>query len=107
MYCSTQLIKNNFSYINGIYGLVLCKLNIDNETQIEQGIKLSGYSVRELVNDVIQNLDTEHLTDHYEVFKFDEVNLYGVIAQDYLRVIERVLLNGVRVWCQNDIGELI
>lgn len=107
VYCSTQMMNNKYSYINAIFGLTLVKIVVDNNSQIQQAIKLNGYTVRELVNDVIQNLDTEHLTDHYEVFKFDEVNLYGVIAQDYLRVIERVLLNGVRVWCQNDIGELI
>ena len=107
MYSSSVVANNNFSYINGLYGLCVFKINEDNTRQIEQGVKLSGYIVRELVNDVIQELDIENLTDHYEVFKFDEVNIYGVIAQDYLRVIERVLLNGVRVWCQGNIGELI
>ena len=101
------LLSNKFGYINGIFGIVVFYINEDNTTQINQAVNLFGYTVRELVNDVIQELDIENLTDHYEVFKFDEVNLYGVIAQDYLRVIERVLLNGVRVWCQNDIGELI
>lgn len=107
MYCSSSILTNKFSYINALFGICVFKIIEDNTTQVNQGVALSGYVVRELVNDIIQQLDIEHLTDHYDVFKFDEVNLYGVIAQDYIRVIENILLNGVRVWCQGAIGELV
>lgn len=107
MYCSSSILTNKFSFINALFGLCVFKINEDNTTQVNQAVALSGYLVRELVGDVIQQLDIENLTDHYDVFKFDEVNLYGVIAQDYIRVIENILLNGVRVWCQGAIGELV
>ena len=107
MYSTTAIANNNFTYINALFGLCVFKINEDNTTQVNQSVALSGYIVRELVNDIIQQLDIENLTDHYDVFKFDEVNLYGVIAQDYIRIIEGILLNGVRVWCQGAIGELI
>ena len=90
-----------------MYSVTIFKIDEDNTTQINQAVKLGGYLVRELVNDVIQELDIVNLTDHYEIFKFDEVNIYGVISQEYIRFIERVLLNGVRVWCQGDIGDLV
>lgn len=107
VYCTTSILANNFSYINAVYGIVIFRIDEDNTLQINQSVKLFGFTVRELVNDVIQKLDIENLTDHYDVFKFDEVNIYGIIAQNYINTIERVLLNGVRVWCQGDIGELV
>ena len=107
IYSSSSILNNKFTYINALYSVTIFKIDEDNTTQIIQSVKLGGYLVRELVNDIIQELDIENLTDHYEVFKFDEVNIYGIIAQDYVRFIERVLTNGVRVWCQGDIGELV
>ena len=107
IYSSSSILNNKFTYINALYSVTIFKIDEDNTAQINQAVKLGGYLVRELVNDVIQELDIENLTDHYEVFKFDEVNIYGIIAQDYVRFIERVLTNGVRVWCQGDIGELV
>ena len=107
IYSSSSILNNKFTYINALYSLTIFKIDEDNTTQINQAVKLGGYLVRELVNDVIQELDIVNLTDHYEIFKFDEVNIYGVISQEYIRFIERVLLNGVRVWCQGDIGDLV
>lgn len=107
VYCSSSLVANKFSYINAIYGLTLCKIVCDNESQIEQAIKLSGYLVREMVGDIIKELDIENLTDNYEVLKFDEINVYGTISQNYVDIIEKILLNGIRIWCQNNIGEII
>ena len=107
VYSSSSILNNKFTYINALYSVTIFKIDEDNTTQINQAVNLGGYLVRELVNDVIQELDIENLTDHYEVFKFDEVNLYGIIAQDYIRFIETILINGVRVWCQGDIGDLV
>lgn len=107
LYSTTSVANNEFSYINALYGLCLFKIIEDNSTQVVQGVNLSGYNVLELVNDVIQELDIDNLTDKYEVFKFDEVNVYGVMSQEYINFIEEVLLSGVRIWCQNNIGDII
>ena len=107
VYSNSSIKVNNFSLINGVLGIGVFTIVPDNETQINQAINLSGYLVRELVGDIIQELDIENLTDHYDVFKFDEVNVYGIISQNYVKIIENILISGVRVWCQNDIGELV
>lgn len=106
VYSNSQMLKNNFSYINGLYGLTLMKIVEDNTTQVDMAIKFSGYTVREIVGDVIRELDYSNLTDNYEVLKFDEVNVYGIISQEYIAMIEKILLSGVRIWCKNDIGDL-
>lgn len=107
IYSSSAVVNNKFSYINAIYGITVFSIDEDNTSQIEQAVKLSGYVVRELVGDIIQELDTSNLADDYEVLKFDEVNLYGVISQEYIRIIEQILLAGVRIWCKGDIGDII
>lgn len=107
MYCNSSISQNKFSYFNGMFGLCVFRIVEDNTQQIEQAINLNGYLVREVVGDIIKELDTANLSNNYEVLKFDEVNVYGVIAQDYIEIIEAVLMKGVRIWCQNTIGDII
>ena len=107
VYSSSKLMSNKFSYINALCGLCVLKINPDNNEQIDKTINLSGYVVRELVGDIIQELDIINISPKYEVLKFDEVNIYGVISQQYANNIEKILQSGIRIWFKNEIEDLV
>ena len=50
-----------------------------------------------------ENTNVSLSTEKYNIYKFDDVSIYGAIAQDYITILEKILNKGVRVWFKGDI----
>lgn len=94
------LSVENSAEINAKHGLVIFKINPDNETEVADSINFFGYECSEIVNaKQILNLDpTTILREKFNVVKFSAITVYGAFPQNIAETFEKILTNGVKIW---------
>lgn len=94
------LSVENSSEVNAKHGLVIFKINPDNETEVADSINFFGYECSEIVNaKQILNLDPATiLREKFNVVKFSAITVYGAFPQNIAETFEKILTNGVKIW---------
>lgn len=107
IYDNTYIIKNDVNYINGAKGLLVWSVVEDNTEQVDGVKNLFGFIVNQIITKNIftteENTSVAGSTEKYNIYKFDDVSVYGAIAQDYITLFESILNKGVRIWFKGDI----
>ena len=107
IYDNTYIVKNDINFINGIKGLLVWSVVEDNTEQVDGVKNLFGFIVNQIITKNIftteENTSVAGSTEKYNIYRFDDVSLYGAIAQDYITIFEKILNKGIRVWFKGDI----
>lgn len=105
-----------FEDSDGVYtaktGLLLFKINSDNDEYVKQTINNTGYEVYKYINDIskLQLNDTSYFQDleepiNYNVVKFATVNVYGDFPRSIALLLNEILLNGTKIWYSTDMSD--
>lgn len=89
--------------LNGYYGLLLFKINPDNENFVKKVINNTGYVVYEYTNDLtefeLNNPSFFRLNNiNYNVLAFSSINVIGSFPRAVALVLNDILENGVKIW---------
>ena len=100
---SKGIFKNMTSICNFGKGLMIAKVNPDNEDYVKNAINNTGYKTYEYIYDInkldIDNVD--YFRDNnisYNYIKFDAINVYGSFPDEIADELNKILSNGVKIW---------
>lgn len=91
------------TFINSFYGLILFKMDSDNDTFVKSFINNFGYKVYEFINDISKlklNNSIYFIANliNYNVVKFETINVYGSFTREIALQLNEILANGVKIW---------
>ena len=102
---------NNATVINGIYGLLIFRMTLDNKRYVKECIDNFGYLVYNFINannDILELEDVENFQDNecnYNVVKFDTCNVFGSFTNEIANMINLIFINGVKIWYDETLTE--
>ena len=97
---------NSQGLLNAYQGIVIYKINPDNEAYVNKMIDETGYISYYIGSyDFIRILSSEIETNHiaYNILKYDFINLYGDFSQNVADTLKEILLDGVKVWYSSSV----
>lgn len=94
-------IENQSAYLNAYNGIVYWSLNPDNEDEVAKASDIEGYTIQEYVGfnpeNPIQNHHETSLND-YDIVKYDNLVIDGVISESIRKQLETIFKNGIRYY---------
>lgn len=87
--------------LNAYYGLCVIEIDADNIDNVFDVIDNTGYMTYQFVNDEVL---TTAFTD-YNVISFDFINIYGEFTQNICEQLKFILLSGLKIWYDYQLGE--
>ena len=102
-------ISNKFNSVNG---LMLFKINSENDEFVKECINNFGYTVYEFINnDKFVQLDIngydyfKNLNINYNVIRFAIINLTGSFPREIALKLNEILNNGIKIWYDETMSE--
>lgn len=97
-----QSTYGNFVLGNNILvaknGIILKTIIPSNEAEVENIINNFGYEVYEIVgNEVLRPINGIN-ENHYNILKYQVIDLYGDFPQNINEVLKSILINGIKIW---------
>ena len=102
-YSNTKSVKSNHSNaVNFREGLVLFKVNSDNDNYVKGYINNYGYKVYEFLTDYskleINKMYYSRPSFNYNVLKFTFIDVYGKFPREIAVKLNQIFTNGVKIW---------
>ena len=102
--------SSSSNILNGIYGLLIFRMTLDNEEFVKAFINKFGYIVFNFINDIgdlgINNPPMfQGESCNYNAVKFEAINLYGSFTREIAITLNNILLNGVKIWYDEGMSE--
>lgn len=94
--------SDSIGSLNAHYGLVIFKINSDNDLEVNNAINEIGYSVFYKSNDLEYGQSIEDWD--YNVVRFINAKVVGGCPQVILAQIKQILENGVKVWYTTNVS---
>lgn len=104
MYSNAKGSFGNFSYfLNFFTGIVIFKINSDNDNYVIKTINNFGYKVYKFIDEFDNLLINEpnyflNQSIYYNVIRFSNVNIYGSFPREVANIINEILTEGVKIW---------
>lgn len=100
---SKGVFGNSLNFLNYVYGVVLFRINSDNDLVIKQIINNFGYVVYNFINDFSKlklNVPNYFISQgcNYTVVKFESVNVFGSFPRNIALVLNNILTSSVKIW---------
>lgn len=100
----TIINANNIALLNCYYWISKCVINSDNDAFVKQLINYTGFEVYKFVSGIMHTgllVEGHMFTDnniYYNVLQYKIVDCYGEFPMNIKTEIDKILLNGVRIY---------
>lgn len=111
IYSNTNGIFGNSSlFINFTEGLILCKINPDNQDYVKRTINNFGYIVYEYLKDIskIEINNPDYFINNninYNSIQFEGISIYGSFPRYIAEILNDILNNGVKIWYNENLED--
>lgn len=99
---STSISISNSKIYSLTYGIVVLRVQPDNEDYINAMLEVSGYRTEAVVTDNAL-LTTAQENKDYNIIKFDNVMTYGNIPHSIQMLINEILTKGIKIYFTSNI----
>ena len=109
-YSNTKSVRSNHSNaVNIREGLVLFKVNSDNDNYVKGYINNYGYKVYEFLTDYskleINKMYYTRPVFNYNVLKFTFIDIYGKFPREIAVKLNQIFTNGVKIWYNENFAD--